>query len=77
MLIFEILQLIRENEGIPTFEYSHSELYGFFVVTGTALSVISCINFFCRQLTKFFFLSNFFSRLCFPQKFYAKRHLPH
>ena len=44
MLIFEILQLIRENEGIPTFEYSHSELYGFFVVTGTALSVISCID---------------------------------
>ena len=68
MLIFEILQLIRENEGIPTFEYSPSELYGFFVVTGTALSVISCINFFCRQLTKFFFLSNFFFETLLPTK---------
>ena len=28
-----------------TVEYSHSELHGLFVVTGAALSVISCISF--------------------------------
>ena len=45
MFIVEILQLLRERYRISTVEYSHSELYGLFVVTGTALSVISCISF--------------------------------
>ena len=44
MFIFEILQLLRERYRISTVEYSHSELDGLFVVTGTALSVISCIS---------------------------------
>ena len=44
MFIFEILQLLTGNR-IRTVEYSHSEQYGLFVVSGTALSVISCISF--------------------------------
>ena len=42
MFTFEILQPLRERYRISTVEYSHSEL---FVVTGTAVSVISCISF--------------------------------
>ena len=54
MFIFEILQLLRERYRISTVEYSHSELYGLFVVTGTALSVISCISFVVSSLNLLF-----------------------
>ena len=54
MFIFEILQLLREKYRISTVEYSHSELYGLFVVTGTALSVISCISFVVSSLNLLF-----------------------
>ena len=55
MFIFEISQLLRETQQIRTVEYSHSELYGLFVVTGTALAVISCISFVHSSLNLFLF----------------------
>ena len=54
MFIFEILQLLRVSYRIRTVEYSHSELCGLFVVTGTALSLISCISFVDSSPNLFF-----------------------
>ena len=42
-----------------TVEYSHSELYGLSVVTGRALSVISCTSFVDSSPNLFFFSSTF------------------
>ena len=53
MFIFKIFQLLRETR-IRIVEYSHSELYGLFVVNWTALSVISCISFVDTSSNLFF-----------------------
>ena len=44
MFMFEILQLLRETFRVHSVEYSHSQLYGFFVVTEIGLSLISSIS---------------------------------
>ena len=74
--MFEILQLLRETY-IPV-EYSHSELYGSFVVTGMALSVTSCIS-SVGSLPNFFFLQLFVNEIGShkKKKNYAKPQLPH
>ena len=43
-----------------TFEYSHSELNSFFVVTGIALSVIFCFSSLDSSPNMFFFSSILF-----------------
>ena len=69
MFVFEILHLLRETLRLCSVEYSHSELYGLFVVTGTTLSVISCIAFVDSSRNLFFFSSIFLStKLGIPQK---------
>ena len=49
------------NLGIRTVEYSHSELYDLFVVTGKGMSVISYISFKDSSPIFFFFLIHFLS----------------
>ena len=65
---FEILQLLRQIQQIHTIDYSHSEVYGFFVVTWVAFYIIS--NTLLWTAHKFVFFSfNFLSaKLGFPQK---------
>ena len=67
MFVFEILQLLGKLKRVRTVDYSHSELCFFFVVTGMALSVISCIS----SVDSIFFADGAW----FPTKKFMSRHI--
>ena len=51
-----------------TVEYSHSELYDLFVVTGTALSAVSCISFVDSSPNLFFLIHSSVAETWLPTK---------